>query len=70
MTAEHIIDKCEGCKWVDNNYCQKYLYPHAQWRAGNCPLATHVTRKPKVDMTKIRPGQQKAKKKKHKDKQQ
>lgn len=65
---EHIVEQCKGCKHVDNNYCQVYLYPHAQWRSGVCPMSTHMSRKPKVDTGKVRPGQQKSKKRKHKAK--
>lgn len=63
--------QCEGCKRVVEVLptpgnacglgCQNYSNPRAQWRRGNCAMATHVTRE-KEDTGKVRLGQQKQKK--------
>jgi len=62
---ERIIDKCKGCKYIRNNYCEVYMYPFAQWRAGKCPKASHV-KHVILRKAKERVGQQKQVKRKYK----
>ena len=37
-----IVEKCIGCAKIDGETCSAYLFPAAKWRAGNCPMATHL----------------------------
>ena len=56
--CQPVIDKCKGCKRIENGYCKVYIFPKAKWRSGNCPMATHLEK----ELTKeerVRIGQQK-----------
>lgn len=46
MNPEIVVSQCEGCQKViekdGNKFCVTYLVPKAKWRAGACPVATHL----------------------------
>ena len=59
--CQPIIDKCEGCRRIENNYCKMYVNPAVKWKLGTCPGATHIKRET-AEERRIRLGQQKQKK--------
>jgi len=56
-TCRTVIDKCEGCKNIENGYCRSYVNPGLKWRMSNCPRATHL--QVEKQTMKRRVGQQK-----------
>lgn len=61
--CQPVVDRCkedEGCERIENGYCKAYIFPASKWRAGNCPLATHLKLEPetKKQQMKRRVGQQ------------
>lgn len=46
IIKESITEKCGGCERIEFDHvqciCKCYAVPAAQWRRGNCPMATHV----------------------------
>lgn len=41
-----IVEQCEGCnkiaQLIDGEHCRCYAKPEAQWKSGNCNMASHV----------------------------
>jgi len=62
IEKEKISDRCDGCDKVAGVYCSVYLFPNSKWRAGNCPVATHLERN-KEEKNRQRVGQQKYRRK-------
>ncbi len=59
-----ITEQCSGCENITiDKYCECYLYPPAKWRAGKCPIASHLRPEP-VQEQKSRVGQPKHRKNK------
>ena len=43
MTKEQVIEKCQGCRKIEEtNTCEAYINPSAKWRLGRCALASHI----------------------------
>jgi len=59
--CQPVVEKCEDCEKIENGYCSVYIFPAAKWRAGNCPVATHIKSEELTaqQKAKIRIGQQK-----------
>jgi hypothetical protein len=62
-SRRQIVDKCEGCKDVDGNFCSCYIDPSILFNRGGCPRASHLAKAEEKSTEKIRVGQQKQKKK-------
>jgi len=62
IQCKKIIDKCIGCKRIENDYCKLYVIPEIKWRLGDCPSATHIQKQTSLS-EKRRVGQQKQKRK-------
>ena len=60
----NIVDKCEGCTYIQDDKCSIWVCPTAKWKMGICPSATHVDRGLKKVDERVRIGQQKGKRKK------
>ncbi len=54
-----VIDKCEGCKNIQEidggKFCEVYAEPDHMWLNDTCPMATHVKVDIKVATQKINP---------------
>lgn len=37
MERTKIVEQCEGCDRIKDQYCSTYLFPEKKWRLG-CPL--------------------------------
>ena len=46
IVKEPTIPQCGGCENVEYDHvrcvCRRYAMPSAQWRRGNCQMATHI----------------------------
>lgn len=63
VVQEPIVKKCEGCAYIQDGHCIPYIFPASKWRSGNCPLATHLTKKKETtEEKKNRVGQRKQRK--------
>lgn len=51
MEREKIVPECVGCRrLIEHAFCAAYLVPHAKWRIGKCPLATHLKKEEMTDL--------------------
>ena len=59
--CQPVVEKCGDCEKIENGYCSVYIFPETKWRAGNCPVATHIEAEELTaqQKAKIRIGQQK-----------
>lgn len=56
MVKDQIVTKCHGCeKAGEDETCRVYVMPGAQWRRGNCPMATHIKKEVKDVAFKLNP---------------
>lgn len=41
-----VVEQCEGCAKIHmvDSTCVAYLIPASKWRAGRCPMATHIVK--------------------------
>ena len=62
IKKERISDRCEGCgNVVEERHCSVYLFPCSKWRAGDCPVATHLESEKAEGKKRV--GQQKQRRK-------
>lgn len=58
-TCHPIVDKCEGCGYVEEypsgKYCKKFAAPEMKWSLGMCNMATHAKIEEKVETKKVNP---------------
>lgn len=42
VKEKDVVLKKGPCTRIDGEKCGVYIFPAAKWRAGNCPMATHL----------------------------
>lgn len=54
---EKVHEKCVGCDKIDSDqFCIVYIKPSIWWdKRGNCPVATHISKKVAVAEKKVNP---------------